>query len=435
MRRTGYIGGRLRALCLGLVTGAIALLYAVAIAAPGYAQEAPSDLSIYQIVSHYVTLPMGATSAPAGTPQQGNRNWNVFLNNDSQTAVTNASVTVNSGYDASLFRWGSFDSLASFPQTKTMATLQPGQQWEPSTISSDIPVNFTLGYDSTRTLSPATIPAGGGQQTVTVTFRPVDPRFTPGPHVCTNIVLESEIPGVTVASATNPANLDQGELLNTIDDSFGLYQWQLCQLQLNKQYTFTATLNVPNSTGAALDYQPAVNIRDESAVEVLGAYTGPSVSLPEPTLDGNAPGSGQVTYAVAETDRTWTAKRAESWDVIYPGTPKPPEVMQAGIIVNPGTGDPALVMPYVGFVMVIVPSTETLDASMIGSVRFGTTGTEAPPLVKALWDINHDGRKDLVMLFRTSDTGITRKTNRVVLTGKFAMTDIRGEAAIRTSYK
>lgn len=215
--------GKLRVGWVSVVTTAIAVVYAAVIALPIQAQEAQEDLSVYQVASHYVTLSSGATGATAGATQQGNRVWNVFLNNRSQVSVTNASVTVKSGLDAALFTWGSLDPLSGFPQTKTMSSLAPGQQWEPSTVSSEIPVSFTPGYDSTRTVSPATIPVGGGQQTVTITFRPVDPRFTPGPDVYANVVLDSEIPGVTVVSTTNPANFDQGEFLNSLDNPSGLY--------------------------------------------------------------------------------------------------------------------------------------------------------------------------------------------------------------------
>jgi hypothetical protein len=60
-------------------------------------------------------------------------------------------------------------------------------------------------------------------------------------------------------------------------------------------------------------------------------------------------------------------------------------------------------------------STSTYDATKIaaGSVRFGVSGSEAAPLTSALQDVNADGRQDLVLSFKRSQTGIVCATTQV----------------------
>lgn len=47
-----------------------------------------------------------AISNSAQTKHDGLRAWRFYLTNNSGAPVTNPSVTVNSGYDPTLFTWG-----------------------------------------------------------------------------------------------------------------------------------------------------------------------------------------------------------------------------------------------------------------------------------------------------------------------------------------
>ena len=51
---------------------------------------------------------------------------------------------------------------------------------------------------------------------------------------------------------------------------------------------------------------------------------------------------------------------------------------------------------------------ETFDATQVNieTVRFGVTGTETGPLDYRGMDYNRDGYADLILTFKTSDTGI-----------------------------
>jgi hypothetical protein len=296
----------------------------IPLAIPGSAsaqQPVGTDLNALEVVADQVFLPPTTTSAQAGTTQSGTRNWNFFLGDNSLTSVTNPTITIDSGLSPSLF-----PGVSSFPVTESQASLAPGQQFQ-GNLNSNIPVSFTPGYDSTRTVSPLTVPAGGTQQTVVITITPVDARYAlpPDGFVGFNIILGSEVPGVSLVSTTNPNNLDQGEELQIITPpAFGLFQWRLGSTQLNKQYTFTAVLNVPNPSGIPFEYQPDVSIRGERQTILCDACAGSAVTVPDPTLDGSVPGSGGGMFSVTETSHTWTSTHSDAFDVFYQGTTQTP---------------------------------------------------------------------------------------------------------------
>ena len=310
---------------------ALAIAGGIPMAIPGPAsaqQPVNTDLTALEVAADQVFLPPAATSAQAGTTQSGTRSWDFFLGNNSQTSVTNPTITIDSGYSPSLF-----PGVPSFPVTASQASLTPGQQFSTppgGALNSDIPVNFTTGYDSTRTVSPLTVPAGGTQQTVVITITPADARYTSPPDgfVFFNINLTLNVPAVSVVSTTNPDNLNQGETIQTFTGPafpFGQFQWRLGAPQLNKQYTFTAVLNVPNPSGVPFEYQPDVTISGSPQTILCDACTGSAVTIKDPTLDGSAPGSGSATFAVTETSHTWTSTSSTAFDVDYQGTTPAPD--------------------------------------------------------------------------------------------------------------
>ena len=318
-RRKGFTTVRIIVAVLALVITAGAQL-----ASTGAALAQVNDLHALEVAADNVFAPATVNSVSAGTIQTGFRNWYSFLENRSQTTVTNATVSVMSGYDPSLF-----DGVSSFPYASTDPSLAPGQSyaagnlWPKYTLPENmIPVNYSLGYDSSRAASPALIPVGGTQQTVAITLTPVDPRYvtTSNGFVWFNVILDSNLPGVTLVSTTNPSNLNQGEQLQIPVNPHGLFQWQLGMPQLSKQYTFTAVLNVPNATAAPFTFQPAVQIGGEKQTIVADNVAGPTVTVTDPTLDGSTPGTGAVTFSVAETDHTWTALHSDTWGIFYQGT-------------------------------------------------------------------------------------------------------------------
>jgi len=191
---------------------ALAVPAGIPLAIPGPASAQTSDLQGLEVAAENVFIPTTVSSVSAGTIQAGFRNWYSFLWNRSQTTVTNATVSVMSGYAPSLF-----DNVSSFPYASTDPSPLPpdqpyaaGDLWPKYTLPQNmVHVNYSLGFDSSRTVSPAVIPAGGAQQTLTITITPVDSRYlatSNQQHVGFSIIFRSNVPGVTVVSTTNPSN-------------------------------------------------------------------------------------------------------------------------------------------------------------------------------------------------------------------------------------
>jgi hypothetical protein len=69
---------------------------------------------------------------------------------------------------------------------------------------------------------------------------------------------------------------------------------------------------------------------------------------------------------------------------------------------------------------VAILTTPTFDATTVdpSTVRFGKTGTEAAPVQATLADANGDGTLDLVLRFRTQDTGLQCGDTSALLRGK-----------------
>lgn len=88
-----------------------------------------------------------------------------------------------------------------------------------------------------------------------------------------------------------------------------------------------------------------------------------------------------------------------------------------------------------GKIPVAILTTDTFDASTVNpmTVLFGVTGTEAFPVHSALSDVDSDGDKDLILHFRTQDTGITCGVVSSTITGKtFSGQAITGSDSIKT---
>lgn len=88
-----------------------------------------------------------------------------------------------------------------------------------------------------------------------------------------------------------------------------------------------------------------------------------------------------------------------------------------------------------GVVPVAILSSSTFDAATVNSatIFFGRNGTEAPALKATMRDVNHDGRPDMVVYFRTEQTGIKCGDISASLSAQtFSGQAIKGSDSIRT---
>ncbi len=103
--------------------------------------------------------------------------------------------------------------------------------------------------------------------------------------------------------------------------------------------------------------------------------------------------------------------------------------------VMPGSPQNALNPRSRGVIPVAVMSSEAFDPATIDpkTVRFGRKGSEAAPVHVSLENLDGDGYVDLVLHFRTQETGIACGDTSAILTGATVSGErVRGGDAIRT---
>ena len=280
--------------------GAIAAV-AVVLFAPASASGSPDGLSpdvFVQVNSGVIGGVSPSTdSVASGTIfEDAVGEWGFNMQNYSSDALTNPTISMASGYDPSVL-YPSWDGPATaLPIVRSQPSLPPGSGFGLGG-GGFVPVTAVAGCDTSRSLSPLMIPVGGGQQTLTVTFRCTDPGVT---GVGNQIYA---LPGATVVSFTPPSNLDQGEQLNTPGPlptpAFG-FGIQIDRIVTGKTYTASVVLQVPNPFGIPFANKPDVDSDegyDQPSADCFACGPQSTVTVPVPNLDGPTPGAGSVTFS------------------------------------------------------------------------------------------------------------------------------------------
>lgn len=117
-------------------------------------------------------------------------------------------------------------------------------------------------------------------------------------------------------------------------------------------------------------------------------------------------------------------------------TPIPiPAMLTVLVDIKPGS-DPSSINPRSrGVIPVAILTTDTFDATTVDptTVRFGSTRAAAAPAQSALEDVDGDADTDLILHFKTQDTGIACGDTSATLTGEtFGGQAIEGSDAIMT---
>ncbi len=110
-------------------------------------------------------------------------------------------------------------------------------------------------------------------------------------------------------------------------------------------------------------------------------------------------------------------------------------VTQVAIDIKPGSDTNPINPRSKGKIPVAILTTDAFDATTVNeaTVRFGANGTEAPPVLVAVEDVNDDERPDLLLHFNTQETGIQCGKTSASLTGEtFDGQAIQGSDAIQT---
>jgi hypothetical protein len=244
---------------------------------------------------HVLIAEAGLGVDAVSTSQVLNGVWSwFFVIDDTSVSVTDPTVTVDSGYPVSAFP--GLGGATSFPVSASQTgSLNAGESFFPNlNFVSNIPVSMSPGFDSSRSLSPQTIPVGGGHQQLTVT---ITPRTTLGGY---KVAIYNSLPGVSVTQVSGPVD------------------WN--NLQAGATYTIVYDLTVPNPFGVPFAYEPNVHVNGEvSSSQTCCAGPSNAVSFADSTLDDGIFERGQITYSVAQTVDSWSIENGSFLEISYQG--------------------------------------------------------------------------------------------------------------------
>jgi hypothetical protein len=126
---------------------------------------------------------------------------------------------------------------------------------------------------------------------------------------------------------------------------------------------------------------------------------------------------------------------AAIFDAGSAGKCKETEVQEVSIDIKPGSSPNSINPKSNGVIPVAILTTDTFDATSVDplSVRFGPNGAEETHQKGHIEDVNHDGEPDLVLHFKTQDTGIQCGQTSASLTGETMDGEpIQGSDSIKT---
>jgi hypothetical protein len=259
----------------------------------------------------------GVDNVAGSAVLNGTRGFFFNFTNQTQSTITNATVTMTSGWNLSYF-----PGIATLPVSSTTPALGPGESSDyldfPQLCCTLVPSSFSEGFDSVRSVQPVRIGSGGGTQTVQISLTLTDPTLASRIFGLNVDVQDPSylLPGVTLVSSTGPTNLDQGETLSSPSAPGLGADWWVFGPKLGKTYTFTYTLSVPDQFGVPLDFKPPIHINAVPFATSTTAGPSTSVSIPVSSLDGSSPGSGGATFSVDQSV-TWQLMTNENHELEY----------------------------------------------------------------------------------------------------------------------
>lgn len=331
-----------------------------------------SDLAALVGTSFRYTVPSGVDAVTGDVTHEGSPHFYPHVQNASSSAVTDPTITFASGYSPSVFDGGL--PTTTLPSSCSLPTLPAGEGMgiSPPTLTAyAVQDPYTLGFNSSRTVTPDSVPAGGGNVQVQIAVTPTSPRFAHGAAITVALPETSWGVGVSVVALTGPANLNQGETLSTSASPAG---WNLQGALLTKTYTFMATLAVAAPSDAINAGFASVTVFSNVGTTPTGcsgacSTPGPSVTIPIPMLDGPVPGSGSVTFSVAQTNHSWSVGQQLSEYATYGALP---QATVSGTVTEPG-GAPFPSPSAVTVGAAACPAGESLSTSA-NTATFGCPG-------------------------------------------------------------
>jgi hypothetical protein len=109
--------------------------------------------------------------------------------------------------------------------------------------------------------------------------------------------------------------------------------------------------------------------------------------------------------------------------------------LEVSIDIKPGSFPNSINLRSKGKISVAILTANTFDATTVKpiTVRFGATGIGAAPVRAVLEDVDGDGDTDMILHFKTQETGIVCGNTSASLTGEtFGGQAIEGSDSIQT---
>jgi len=262
----------------------------------------------WQIAGVPVSTTSPTDSMAAGTQLTGARRWDLALSNGYSSAFDNPTISVSTSLDPSWFAGGHQPGSSTWSSLGANASLL----WEfylSQSAGSGL-LNFTPGYDSSRTVSPLIVPPGISQQTVTITVTARDQRYYSNSMINPSSGIGILMPGATILSIAGPSNLTPG--VEAYYSGLGL-----ANPQLNKPYTFTVVVQVDNPASSPMVNKPGI------AVVMMVFNPGSSSSTSGTSMTIADTVLGTITYSVGQS-ANWGGGIQDNYNLTYNSVTAPP---------------------------------------------------------------------------------------------------------------
>lgn len=171
-----------------------------------------------------------------------------------------------------------------------------------------------------------------------------------------------------------------------------------------------------NTNSFGLDFRPIVTELPGTFSILLSTgdrFQAPAGFGPTPWSFFGAVSTTPIEWIEISLNSTYLMIDNFSFTVLNP-------IKQVAIDIVPGlSGNPILLKPGTLIPVAILssPTFSALDVD-VATVRFGLVGTEAPAVKDTYYDVNSDGLKDLVVIFRSEQTALLCGATSAKLTGK-----------------
>ena len=218
----------------------------------------PVVSSVYTYIDNYNQMaePANVDSVSADSTLSGKLTWYAAMCSETDSPLPTPSISVDQSSQT-------FTPPLSFPlATAPQSTLAGGgcfnlNKLDGGTNGSVVDnVATTSGFDLSRTMSPATIAAGGDTQTVQVSLTP---RASGNEEVWME-VMTGYVPGATVDSASVVwPTLGNGEQFGYTNVGPNSAAVTIENPVVGKTYTLTVGIQVANATSAARTFKPDVS--------------------------------------------------------------------------------------------------------------------------------------------------------------------------------